>query len=417
MTSFSRNQILGVGVLVICVLMVSLWSNQRAKKEHENLFRSRTSDTTVGANTLPTPAASVEISASALQTVVETQGEAVPEEPPFVPPPPPNMDRMKRQGCIVDGILSGYSGKEEKMTELINRSECYYLHRAVETWLEVPDFDEIQEVKSRIKKQDIVYGMFLAEAINTKEKYFYAEEKRYLDFDAMCKKGTKNFWGEHTCVPTLSSSEYRKYIESITQRAMRLGVQSFMFGQIYMQDNATKEPNAPRIVQAMRNSASALGTTIFIGAQTNDITDETYLRLFDYIEGGVGLRLSGEVEDAPCFSRWWSPEKGGWCWALLWNERYHSKANNVFVHFDWNGKMSDDMNTFALMNGQKREETVKRLHKKFTSRNIGFLVPFLAKIHKENSGCYGPRTGYYSPDNRYYCKDEDAFNQVLQQAL
>lgn len=336
-----------------------------------------------------------------------------PEGKAFVLPPPVSMTRMKKQGCVADGFLSGYSKKEEKMTELINRSQCYYLHRAVETWLDPPDFKTIERIRAGVKKKDIVYGMFIAEAIDVKADYYFPEEGREFDFGEMCKAGSKNYWGEHTCVPALASEEYRKYVRYITEKAMDAGVQSFMFGQIFMQEDMKGVWFARDVVFAMREYAKSIGLDVVIGAQTNDVTQESYLRIFDYIEGGVGLHRDGSIEDAPCFSRWWSPEKGGWCWALLWHERYASKANNVFIHLDWNGKMGDDMNTFASMKRADRAKVMRSLHRKFTDQDVGFLMPFLSKLDKRNPGCYGPRTGYYSPDNRYSCKDEDVMNEIL----
>lgn len=326
-------------------------------------------------------------------------------------PPPSSMERMKKQGCIADGLLNGYGGDTKRAIKLINRSECYYLHRAVETWLEPPDFDDIKKNMGKIKKHDIVYGMFIAEAIDTKAKYYYPAEDRKFDFSKMCRPGSKNFWGEHTCKPSFERSEYRKYVRYITEKAMDLGIQSFMFGQIHYQDRFSA-PVAPEIVREMREAAQFNGMEIVIGAQTNDIDDEKYLRLFDFIEGGVGLDEKGEVEAGPCFSRWWKQE-GDWCWALLWNKRFSSKANNVFVHLDWSGRKGDDMSTFALMSQKTRHQTLENLHKKFLAQDIGFLMPMLAVLPKDNGGCHGKKRKFYSPDNKYSCKDEDVIKEIL----
>jgi hypothetical protein len=131
------------------------------------------------------------------------------------------------------------------------------------------------------------------------------------------------------------------------------------------------------------------------------------LRLFDYIEGGVGVDSQGNIEDGPCWSRKES------CWALLWNERFASKANNVLLHLDWSGLSYDDMSVFSRMDQSTRVKTLKNLYSYFTSRNMGFMMPFLATINKNNNGCYGPMKRFYSPDIRYSCKDEDAINGIL----
>ena len=57
----------------------------------------------------------------------------------------------------------------------------------------------------------------------------------------MCKEGSEDAWGPHTCKPEFASGEYRDYIKYITRKAIDLGVQSFTFGQIYMQESAEKD--------------------------------------------------------------------------------------------------------------------------------------------------------------------------------
>lgn len=333
------------------------------------------------------------------------------------PPPPPSMERMKKQGCVTDGLLSGYGDKTESLVKLINRSDCYYLHRAIETWLAPPDFEEVAEIKNGITKKDIVYGMFIAEAIDTKANYHYAPEQRDFDFNKMCRTGSDNFWGEHTCKPSLEKREYSMYVQYITKQAMDMGIQSFLFGQVYLQDARDREDKSllPLVIQNMRGYAASRGMRIVIGAQTNEIDDPEYLKLFDYIEGGTGLHPDGNIEDGACFSRWWK-QPGDWCWALLWHPNYASKANNVFIHLDWSGKHGDDMSTFARMSAETRVATMRKLHTFFTKQNIGFLLPYLSPLPKDNGGCYGPKERSYSPDKKFGCPDEDAFNKILKSA-
>jgi hypothetical protein len=65
------------------------------------------------------------------------------------------------------------------------------------------------------------------------------------------------------------------------------------------------------------------------------------------------------------------------------------------------------------MNQNKRAETLKNLYNYFSSKNMGFLMPFFGVLDKENGGCYGPKKRFYSPDNAYSCKDEDAINSII----
>ncbi|MCK5080752.1 MAG: hypothetical protein KAQ63_01185 [Candidatus Moranbacteria bacterium] len=330
----------------------------------------------------------------------------------IIPPPPPSMNRMKIQGCVVDGFLNGQTDDAKSAIDLINRSGCYYLHRSIETWLEAPDFEEIEDNIKKITKEDVVYGMFIAEAIDTKAEYFSKTKERELDFSKMCKSDSKNFWGEHTCIPSLKRSEYQNYVFDMATRAIDLGVQSFMFGQIHYQDEVSQF-YAEDLIEKIRDYAEFRGVEIVIGAQTNDIDDKKYLRAFDFIEGGVGIDSDGKVEEGPCFSRWWK-KKGDWCWALLWHDDFRERANNVLVHLDWGGVIGDDMSIFAKMSQEKRAETLKYLDGYFASRDVGFLMPMLAVLPKENEGCHGNSRKFYSADNEYSCKDEDVINRLLE---
>jgi hypothetical protein len=332
------------------------------------------------------------------------------EEPPKIWPVP-NMKQMKKRGCVADGLLSGYN-RTSKDIKVAKESKCYYFSRAIETWLDAPDFKKAQKIIGKIDRNDVFYGMFIAEAINKKENYVYYEQNRKFDFSEMCKKGSKNFWGEHSCKPSFAKEEYRAYVKQITQEAMDMGIQVFLFGQIYHQEEDMDEPWAPVIIQEMRDYARQKNMVIIIGAQTNDIDDPKYLKLFDFIEGGVGLHVDGTVEEGPCFSRWHNG-KDGWCWALMWNERFKDNAKNVFVHLDWSGVKGDDMSTFARMSEELRHETLYNLYHKFNSQGVGFFMPIIAPLPKDNGGCHGPKKSFYSPHMKYGCKDLDTINEIL----
>jgi hypothetical protein len=333
-----------------------------------------------------------------------------PDEKKEHPKPLPfSMNDIKTKGCVADGLLSGYGNDTKNSIDLINRSNCKYLHRSIETWADTPDFKKVDKLMWDMKP-GMIYGMFLAEALRKNAKYYFSDEDRYFDFSEMCRGHSDNRWGEHTCIPSFKKVEYREYLKYITRQAMDLGVQSFLFGQIYYQDPADDLEHSEifDIVKDMRRYAEKKGIQIIVGAQTGSITNEKYLRLFDYIEGGVGVNSQGNIEDGPCWSRKES------CWALLWNERFSSRANNVLLHLDWSGLSYDDMSVFSRMDQSTRIKTLKNLYSYFTSRNMGFMMPFLATINKNNNGCYGPMKRFYSPDIRYSCKDEDAINLILQ---
>jgi len=321
-------------------------------------------------------------------------------------PKPVSMDRLKRQGCVADGLLSEYNPDREEYIDLINRSNCYYLHRAVETWLTPPDFETIDYVMNRITKKDVVFGMFIAEAIKDNADYAYTEESRPFDFKKMCQAGSDNVWGEHSCKPDFGSGEYRDYLDYITRRAIDLGIQSFTFGQIHMQRGKGANRIA-EVIKNMRSYAKKKGISIVIGAQTGTMNDPNFLALFDYIEGGTGIDADGNLPTGPCLDRW------GGCWALLWHETYSQNAKNVLLHLDWTGIKTDDLDIFARMDKETRAKTLRNVYSYFTSRNMGFLMPMFGVLDKDNGGCFGPKKRFYSPDNKYSCQDEDVINEIL----
>ncbi len=189
---------------------------------------------------------------------------------------------------------------------------------------------------------------------------------------------------------------------------MDIGVQSFLFGQIHLQDGKPyAESKLPGVIKDMRSYAKKKNLQIVIGAQTNNISEQKYLDMFDYIEGGVGIGNDGQIEDGPCWSRMNS------CWALLWHDQWSGKAKNVFLHLDWSGVQFDDMSSFARLDKPERENALRSLYRFFISKDMGFLMPVLAPLYPQNNGCYGQNKRFYSPDNRYKCQDEEAINRIF----
>lgn len=338
---------------------------------------------------------------------IPSKQAALPEEWRFKPQNF-TMDELKKRGCVADGILSNYGDDTDNSVALISRSQCVYLHRALETWAAAPDFDKARRIMEKIGQRHIVYGMFIAEAIDKKANFYFPEKGRDFEFSQMCRSHTDNRWGEHTCIPSFNKEEYRDYLKVMTRQAMDLGIQDFMFGQIYLQD--PEDRNSSEIydvVNDMRKYAKKKNLEIVIGAQTNNMTNQKYLDAFDYIEGGVGIDSEGNIEKGPCLST-----KGS-CWALLWNPQYASRAKNVFLHLDWSGIYYDDMSIFARMDQTTRIKTLKNLYKYFTDRNMGFMMPYLATINRNDAECYGPKKRFYSPDNTYNCKDENFISDIF----
>jgi len=340
------------------------------------------------------------------EEVLEEEEEE--EEWRFIPEPF-TMDQIKTKGCVADGFLSGYGSNTKEIAKMLDRSECVYLHRALETWLRPPNFEKANEIMQKVEKRPIVYGMFLAEAVSERRSYDDPNSEYNFKFEKMCREGTKGRWGKETCIPSIQNVEYRRYLKSVTRRAMDLGIQSFLFGQIQLQDENPNfdQTEIRKVLEDMREYAKEKDMQIIIGAQTNSITDEKYLKMFDYVDGGVGIMRGGVVQSGPCHSAFSS------CWALLWHDRFSKKANNVLIHLDWSGLVWDDMGVFARMEKKERTDLLETLYKKYTSKDVGFLMPFLAVLHKENGGCYGPNKNFYAPSKKFKCKDEDKINEIM----
>lgn len=329
---------------------------------------------------------------------------------PTTPPPPPDIERMTWQGCVADGFLSGY-GNEGRNIELINRLPCYYLHRAVETWLSPPNWEKVDKIRREVTRTPVLYGMFIAEAVDMRAKYWDLDRREWLSFKKMCKDGSDGRWGNRTCVPTTDKKEYRRYLVRVMKDAIDHDIQSFLFGQVYLQDARTyKDSHLPDILEEVRDYARQRGTEVVIGAQTNAITDKKYLHLFDYVEGGTGLKPDGTVEDGACFSRY---QQQGWCWALLWDETYRAKAPKVLIHLDWSGMENDDMATFVEMPQEQRGRVLRYLYKFFHTQGVGFLLPVFTALPNDHDGCHGSKERYYSADDQYSCDDENAIADIL----
>jgi hypothetical protein len=323
------------------------------------------------------------------------------------------MEIIKTKGCVADGLLSGFGGDTDNLIAMINRSECQYLHRAVETWAAPPDFATIEKNIQKIKKPDMIIGMFLAEAINPEAKYYDPASKKEYDFSGFCRKNSSESWGKNVCKANMDNPQYRRYLISIIKRAIDLNITSFLFGQVYMQEGSDLDNSRiSEVINASRDYAQKKNKKIIFGAQTNTITNEKYLKNFDYIEGGIGESPNGNLDNGAC-SDYYAEKKGGWCWALLWDKRYANRANDVVLHLDWNGSEDDDMSVFSKMSRENRIANLDKFYKTFTAGGFGFLMPFLAVINPKNPACYGPSREFYAPDNRYSCKDEDAINAIL----
>ncbi|MFA6285586.1 MAG: hypothetical protein WC643_03625, partial [Parcubacteria group bacterium] len=181
-TAYSRRKIyFGAIVLILAgAALGGFWLN----KKYNWIFKEKNYRPNLEAEVLPPPAEeSIDSFAGAVAEIKKP------------PPPPVDMERLKKEGCVADGLLTEYNPDQGEFISLINRSNCYYLHRAVETWREPPDFQVIEKNMAQIAKRDVVYGMFIAEAISTKDGYKDEDTGKVFDFGQMCHNDTLNDWG------------------------------------------------------------------------------------------------------------------------------------------------------------------------------------------------------------------------------
>lgn len=314
------------------------------------------------------------------------------------------MARLKYQGCMFDGLLT--DPVEGSYDELLTRSACASLPRAIETWANPPNFahikNRIDSIERRGKSYD--YGIFIAEAVSLTKSYA-DENGRPFNFRAMCSPGTEGHWGAGTCVPNVDQEEYRRYVLFVTKRAIDIGVTNILFGQTGHQD--PRFQLAP-VLTEIRRHAREQGRMVLIGQQPNGHQAQDYLRLFDYIVGPVYVGLDPDA--SPCASGTYPA-----CQAILHNKTVVNRAHNLIVELDWASVLEDDTHKFARMTTAQRHAFLTEQAAKLRARGVGFTMPFRLWLTGDTSGqhCYGANPYNYSPDMNFGCPDEDVINQIL----
>ncbi len=311
------------------------------------------------------------------------------------------MDAIRKYPCMFDSILFPNVEDKDGYYSMLARSKCVYLPRVVETWSNPPIWQTITAnmdlIKSKTDGKSYVYGMFIAESIDTTANYF-DDTGRKFDFAAMCRPGSQNHWGTNTCIPTTNSEEYMRYLRYIITKAMDVGIQDFMFGQTGHQDTSRK---LPAFVAEMRQLAAQKGVAVVFGQQPNDLSDETYLKSFDYINGSTCPEGVSAHE---------------YCIQNTDIVKNKSKANLVLAELDWSS-VSDDIHLFAKMNSNDRKSWLTAKINNLSSLGVAFNRPFRIPLNGGADGaCHGSNQYVYSPDNKYGCKDEDFLNATFVQS-
>lgn len=334
----------------------------------------------------------------------------------YTQPGTPPMAAMKSRGCMFDGILYArepLAGQSQNL-QMLARSSCFYLPRAVETWNSSPNLRTISSNLAALrtalggKARQFLFGAFIAESVDTTRTYFSASAGSFNP-SSFCYPGSQGTFGSGTCVPDLSQPAYQSYVLGITSDLLDLGISDFLFGQLQFVDRATSA--APALLARMRELAASKGRLIVIGGQTNTIRDGSYLQAFDYILGGSYITTSGElVMDSEVSG----PQAQAKSSALLWHPTYRALARNVIIEFDW-WNTDDDIHRFARLSADARASSLSRIRSTFSSLNVGFLLPFSTPLNGgvASGSCYGANVWAYSASRDFGCKDETVENILL----
>lgn len=350
------------------------------------------------------------------------------------------MPIMKNYGCSWDGLLwdgpdeiwHGGLGNYNDYLAVLGRSGCKFLSRSIEDWDSPPNFNTVQQRMNQIQGatgKSYIYSLNIAEAVPCTGSYFDPITSQNLDFSKMVVSNdpSGSYYGGATCVPSFHNAEYLKYVTSITQQAIDIGVQDFIFGGMDLQEsqqlvktNGTfvagqsadtswlTAPVFPQIFAQMRSYAYSKGKNIAIGCQLPSppaINNYPYLHFCDYKY--VPL-LTGNFNE--------------------WGNTSETSQTNIIADFEWwgeNSGSSDDIITIAKMSQPDRDSFIFGKMDYFRNQlqgSAGLLLPYIEPIQTQPSitgsaYCHGPGSAdgtqsNFSPSNSY-CRDEDVFNDAL----
>lgn len=280
------------------------------------------------------------------------------------------VDVVKYSGCTVDGLLDGVHGKEagpnatadqaalfDAYVDLVSRSNCVYINRAVETWSRQPDFAVIAANMAKIRlrlNRPVVFGAFIAESVSLSKKYVFPEQSRYFDATKMCRPdlpATKN-----DCYASFKQPEYQEYVAYVIRRSIDLGIQVFLIGGSSLTDHrgTVETSGLLRIIREMRAYAAQKGITIlFIAQNPSSFGGPAYAAKFDLIQGGVyinangGLPETGTVTNKGAVSVHAPPR----IWLITHpgdGARLYD-PHKLVIEYDWFGNGLDDTSEIACL--------------------------------------------------------------------
>lgn len=371
----------------------------------------------------------------------------------------------KARGCTADSLL--WSGPGEiaawgrfglpglsDFEATIARSSCALLNRSIETWFVPPDFAVVQSRMNTMATlsggKSFIYSLNIAEALlpGVVATWHDAVTNTDLSIADMCQAGTApnghfNHYGlDGSCVPSYFSLTYQRYLESITQQAIDLGVRDFVFGEMDLPDSKVIQldstgalangwlstddtwettPIYPQLLARLRAYAASKGVAITIGCQKGDVdgfdwASYSHLKLCDYKYSPL---LTGVV-DAPHWTpaQWADPAAASDWSRGDWNNPAITSQTSVLADFEWWGA-TDDMTLYSQRPKVERAAFAFHAAQMLRAAGQGLLLPFAEPVSGTSGSLCAAIPQYtdgtsqtYSP-SAAYCGDEDVLNDAL----
>ena len=331
----------------------------------------------------------------------------------YVEQPSTLIPEMKAHGCTWQQLVGDFSGQIDHgdAVSMLGRSNCVYLNRSLETWAHPLDANRLAQSQSDIQNiktatgKNYIFGMFVAESVQSSGLIFDPDENRYLDFSKMCSPYLSGP-ASGQCYPNVDLPDYRSYVRYMTRHAMDLGVQDFIFGSVDQQDTLNFQSGSTfmQIFDEIRAYAKATGKEVTIGAQFNHGPNNSTLGInmnyWDYEFAAVWPSADGGLDNEPG-NTWYE-----------WNKPEVTSQTDVLVNLDWWGP-NDMISTYAGWDKVKRGNFAMIAYNTLRGRGQGYLMSYISPVNNQTSTCMGSGAMWYTASNNSPCQDEDYLNSLL----
>jgi hypothetical protein len=278
---------------------------------------------------------------------------------------------VKYSSCTLDSLLGAASGIESgpsstqhdgapqltlfnNYADLLSKSNCISINRAVEAWDSPPDFTTISNNIAALHQQaprPYVFGINLAEHISLKHDYYFPDEGRNFAFKEMCASPPKD--GDSGCYASFARPEYQKYISYVGRKSIETGIQVLLFGGAAITDNrgTVETSGLLSVLQALKRHASDKGISVVFVAQTpSSYGGRAYIDAFDLILGGVYINSDGTIPDTPKVTNKGpgNPPERLWLVKDSAGHPYYDPQKLV-IEYDWFGNPLDDTSELACL--------------------------------------------------------------------